>query len=89
MTTRLNDLADQLAAGKKPKARKASTSSGGLVANPPHGEKGDFLKVTVTLPPDVYKLLADEAQRRKINKEPNPQISAILREAAVQYLAGT
>ncbi len=59
-----------------------------LKANPPHGEKGDFLKVTATLSPEVYRLLADEMMRRKLAKEPNAQLSAILREAVVSYLEG-
>ena len=57
-----------------------------LVANPPHGAKGDFVRCTITLPPEVYKILNDEAGRRKIAKEPNPQISAIIREAVVEKL---
>jgi hypothetical protein len=32
------------------------------------------------------RLLADEMVRRKLAKEPNAQLSAILREAVVQYL---
>jgi len=55
-------------------------------ANPPHGEKGDFVKVTVTLPPAVYELIAQEATRRKMAKEPNPLISAVIREAVTAYL---
>lgn len=56
-------------------------------ANAPHGERGDFLKVTATLSPEVYKLVSDEAQRRKLAHEPNAQMSAILREAVLAYLA--
>ena len=59
-----------------------------LEANPAHGEKGDFLKVTATLSPEVYRLLAEEMTRRKLAKEPNAQLSAILREAVVAYLVG-
>jgi hypothetical protein len=55
-------------------------------AHAPHGEKGDFIKVTATLSPEVYRLLADEMVRRKLAKEPNAQLSAILREAVVKYL---
>jgi hypothetical protein len=55
-------------------------------ANAPHGERGDFLKVTATLSPEVYKLLSDEMQRRKLAREPNAQLSAILREAVLAYL---
>jgi transcriptional regulator of met regulon len=55
-------------------------------ANAPHGERGDFLKVTATLSPEVYKLVSDEVQRRKLAREPNAQMSAILREAVLAYL---
>jgi hypothetical protein len=55
-------------------------------ANAPHGERGDFLKVTATLSPEVYRLLSDEMQRRKLAREPNAQLSAILREAVLAYL---
>src|SRR5205085_1482379 len=32
-------------------------------ANPPHGEKGDFRKITVTLPPGAYNRLIQESVR--------------------------
>ncbi len=55
-------------------------------ANPPHGEKGGFRKVTVTLPPELYERLIRESARRKIAGEPNQLVSALLREAVTQYL---
>lgn len=55
-------------------------------ANPPHGEKGDFRKITVTLPPSAYNQLIQESARRKMAKEPNQLLSALLREAVVEYL---
>lgn len=79
---RLTALAGKL--GAKPTTKKAS---GEVVANPPHGEKGDFIKLTVTLPPEVYELIMGEVTRRKMAKERNPQISAVLREAVIKYLA--
>jgi hypothetical protein len=60
-----------------------------IEAHRPHGEKGDFLKVTATLSPEVYKLISDEMQRRKLARLPNAQLSAILREAVVAYLGNT
>jgi transcriptional regulator of met regulon len=66
--------------------RARKTTATDLEANPPHGQKNDFVRVTVTLPPTVYELIAKEATRRKIEKERNPVISAIIREAAVAYL---
>jgi transcriptional regulator of met regulon len=55
-------------------------------ANASHGKKGDYVKITVTLPPEVYELLANEVARRKMHKEANPQISAVIREALVAFL---
>jgi len=54
--------------------------------NPPHGEKGDFRKMTITLPPEAYELLVKESARRKIANEPNHLLSSIIREAVMQYL---
>jgi hypothetical protein len=44
--------------------------------------------VTAPLSPEGYRLLADEMMRRKLTKEPNAQLSAILRKAAASYLEG-
>ena len=58
-----------------------------LIANRPHGDKGDHIKITVTLPPEVYALIAQEVTRRKMAKEPNPQLSAVIREAVVAHFS--
>lgn len=55
-------------------------------ANPPYGAKRAFRKLTVTLPPAVYERLIQESARRKIAGEPNQLLSALLREAVVDYL---
>jgi hypothetical protein len=55
-------------------------------ANPPHGQKGEFRKLSMTLPPDAYEALMRESTRRKIAKEPNHVVSAMLREAVSEYL---
>jgi hypothetical protein len=55
-------------------------------AHAPHGERGGFLKLTVTLSPDVYALVADEVKRRKLAREPNAGLSAVLREAVTAFL---
>jgi hypothetical protein len=54
--------------------------------NPPHGEKGGFIKVTVTLSPDTYQLAMGEVTRRKLAKAGDAQISAVIREALAAYL---
>jgi hypothetical protein len=89
--TKESERLKTLARGISEKPKTVSPKRTGLTAseaNPPHGEKGDFLKVTATLSPEVYRLLADEMTRRKLAKEPNAQLSAILREAVVAYLEG-
>jgi len=81
---RLTALAGKIAEANKVTEKVANeTSIETLVANRPHGEKADHVKITVTLPPEIYKLISDEAARRKMAKEPNPQLSAVIREAIV------
>jgi hypothetical protein len=55
-------------------------------ANPPRGEKGDFRKLSVTMPPGAYERLVRESARRKIQGEPNQLLSALIREAVIEYL---
>ena len=57
-------------------------------ANPRRGEKGDFRKMSVTLPPMIYERLVLESTRRKIAGEPNHLLSSLLREALTLYLDG-
>jgi hypothetical protein len=45
------------------------------------GERGNFRKVTVTLPPEVYDALVQESARRKSARDPNHLLSAIARES--------
>ena len=57
-----------------------------LNPNPPYGGRSAFRKITVTLPQEVYEKLIHESARRKIAGEPNQLLSALLREAVVDYL---
>lgn len=50
------------------------------------GEKSDFRKVSITIPPEVYEKLVRESARRKIAGEPNQLLSALVREAVIEYL---
>lgn len=54
--------------------------------NPPYGKRGAFRKLTITLPQEFYERLIQESARRKIAAEPNQLLSAVLREAVVEYL---
>jgi hypothetical protein len=57
-----------------------------LDPNPPRGEKGTFRKVSITIPPEAYEKLVQESARRKIAGEPNQLLSALMREAVIEYL---
>ena len=57
-----------------------------LVLNPPHGEKDDFAKITVTLPRPIRQLLLNESHWRKTERDPDWSISVIVREALAAYL---
>jgi hypothetical protein len=52
----------------------------------PRGDKGDFRKITFTIPPEAYEQLIQESARRKIAGEPNQLLSSLLREAVMLYL---
>jgi hypothetical protein len=54
--------------------------------NPSRGEKSDFRKLSVTMPPIAYERLVRESARRKIAGEPNQLLSALVREAVFAYL---
>ena len=54
--------------------------------NPPRGQKGAFVKVTITLSPDIYQSAMTEVTRRKLAKTGDAQISAVIREALAAYL---
>ncbi|HUI76743.1 MAG TPA: hypothetical protein VLY24_02475 [Bryobacteraceae bacterium] len=53
--------------------------------NPPYGARGDFRKITITLPLDAYEKLMEESARRKLAGAPNQLLSALVREAASCY----
>jgi hypothetical protein len=78
---RLGDPAKKIAKAPEPEEH-------GLVANPAHGTKGDFVKVTATLSPKVYELIMHEVMRRKLAKERDAQLSAVIREAVVAMFSG-
>ncbi len=54
--------------------------------NPPYGQRGAFRKLTITVPQEIYERLVKESARRKIAAAPNQLLSALLREAVLEYL---
>jgi len=94
---RLSDLNKRISEKGKSGSPKSGNAETEIEANPEHGSRGDFVKVTVTLPPQVYEIMLGEQSRRKVEgpkrrragekAEPHG-ISAIIREALVEYLKG-
>ena len=68
------------------KKSKSKNRGIALVLNPPHGEKDDFAKITVTLPRPIRQLLLNESHWRKTERDPDWSISVIVREALAAYL---
>jgi hypothetical protein len=91
-TQRLRALAGQISEGGISEKRKGvspkEASAAPIEAHAPHGERGEYLKITATLSPEAYDLVLAEMRRRKLARLPNAQMSAILREAVVAYLGG-
>src|ERR1051326_1009085 len=54
--------------------------------NPPYGAKADFIKISATLPPEVFDLAMSEVGRRKKAKAKDAVLSAVIREALVEKL---
>lgn len=65
------------------KAKKKTTPKGG---NPARGERGDFLKVTITLPPEMLGNLKRLGIDRKMRGEKDTDVSSLIREALSQFL---
>jgi len=95
---RFAEVNKRLKKAAKPAPGSYTTKSGKVIVedpNPPHGEKGEFVKVTVTLSPEMYDaLLSEQGKRkreavklRKAGEKAEPHgISAIVREAVSVYL---
>ncbi len=74
---------------RKPAGRRSApkiTGPQSVEVHRPYGERGDFEKVTVTLPSEVRGLLLEESLRRKKDRSKDWAIAAIVREAIAAYL---
>ena len=72
---------------RKPTSRRSTPKiTQSVEVHRPYGERGDFEKVTVTLPSEVRGLLLDESLRRKKERSKDWPIAAIVREAIAAYL---
>jgi hypothetical protein len=74
---------------RKPAVRRSApkiTAPQAVEVHRPYGKRGDFEKVTVTLPSNVRGLLLEESLRRKKDRSKDWAIAAIVREAIAAYL---
>ncbi len=87
---RMMELARKSGVEDKGKSDISEKSKSGLAEklHPPHGERGDFVKLSITLPPDLYKVLMVESAERKAIKRKDARLSDIIRDALAAYLTG-
>ncbi len=78
---RLTHLAKRLSDNKISNVRQSSVRE----IHPPYGEKGNFRKLTVTLPPELFAQVVEESTRRKVVGEGAAEISAVIREALALF----
>lgn len=57
-----------------------------LDPNPARGNRGDFEKLTITMPPDMVDSLESIRRQRKRSKSGNADLSSIIREAVAFWL---
>lgn len=57
-----------------------------IIPNPERGNRGDFEKLTITMPPDMVEALELIRRQRKRAKEKDTDISSLIREAVVYWL---
>ena len=62
--------------------KKAKT----LIPNPERGNRGDFERLTITMPPDMVEALELIRRQRKRAKEKNTDLSSLIREAVALWL---
>jgi|SaaInlStandDraft_4_1057021.scaffolds.fasta_scaffold118175_1 hypothetical protein len=83
----LNKNTPAAVTSSKPQAKKkAVPTKKGIEANPARGQRGDFLKVTITLPHDIIAELKTVGLQRRFAGMKDTDISSLLREAAVDFL---
>lgn len=57
-----------------------------IIPNPDRGNRGDFERLTITMPPEMVDALEDIRRHRKRAKEKNSDISSLIREAVAFWV---
>jgi len=66
--------------------KKPSTKTGEKDLHPIRGERGDFLKLTITMPPELVLKLKQHGAERRILGEKDCDTSSLIRSAVKKYL---
>lgn len=66
--------------------KKSSIKTGETDLHPMRGERGDFLKLTITMPPELVLKLKQHGAERRILGEKNCDTSSLIRSAVKKYL---
>lgn len=80
---RLSSIARELESIPSPPSPAPGRASD-LAPNPPIGQRGRFLRVTITIPAELLALLQTEGLRRKAGGETDTSVSALIREAVAK-----
>jgi hypothetical protein len=78
------ELSDKPKVEPKVESKKEKTKPSGV--NPIRGERGDFLKVTITLPPSTLCDLKKLGIDRKLRGEKDTDVSSLIRESLKTFL---
>lgn len=81
--TTLNKTENKVEAKIETRNAPKKTSIG---ANPLRGERGDFLKVTITLPPGMLADLKRLGLERKLQGMKDTDVSSLIRESLTTFL---
>ncbi len=65
---------------------KSNSTHGQKDIHPMRGERGDFLKLTITMPPELVLKLKQHGAERRILGEKNCDTSSLIRSAVKMYL---
>lgn len=68
---------------KKDDRKKTSKES---AKNIPRGERTNFLKITITLPPDLWVALKTIGTQRKANGDCDYDVSSLIRESLSEWI---
>jgi hypothetical protein len=84
---KLSDLNKQLSSDKQSKAKPSKEIKNNEVeTNVPRGERAGFLKVTITLPPEMLIALRNIGIKRKSEGKKDTDVSSLIRESLATFI---